>query len=286
MSEKNTIARTHFLKMHGCGNDFVILEARDRAPALSPGVIRGMADRRTGIGCDQLLVIEPSKKADAFMRIYNADGSDAAQCGNGIRCIAAIVMDEKNTGRVKIETVSGVLDCHRVPAGIAINMGKPSFAWRDVPLSEERDTLHLGLDMGALKDPCALSVGNPHVVYFVDDADAIDLARLGPRIETYFLFPDRVNVSAAQVLSDNEIRLRVWERGTGITRACGTAACATLAAAHKRGLTGRKAAINMDGGTLHVEWLEADDLILAGAIEKSFEGTADLPLSRKKENVA
>ena len=289
MSVKNTIITRidePFVKMHGCGNDFVILDARGRGFTLSPDIIKAMADRRTGIGCDQLLVIEPSKKADAFMRIYNADGTKAEQCGNGTRCIAALLMGEQNNERVKIETLAGVLDCHKVPAGVAINMGQPSLKWQDVPLSEERDTLHLGLNMGALRDPCALSVGNPHVVYFVDKADEIDLARLGPKIETYFLFPERVNVSVAQVLSDNEIRLRVWERGTGITRACGTAACATLVAAFERKLTGRKAVINMDGGKLHVEWQDNGDMILSGAIEKSFDGTLELPAAAIREDVA
>lgn len=286
MSSKLQKARRTFLKMHGIGNDFVVLDARAGGIALDREAVREITDRRFGIGCDQLLVIEPSKNADAFMRIYNADGSEAQQCGNGTRCIASLVMDEVKKDDVVIETRAGLLKCHKVPGGIAIDMGAPMFDWRDIPLVEERDTLHLGLTMGALKDPVALSVGNPHVVYFVDDAEAIKLETLGPKIENYFLFPERVNVSVAEVKGDNEIRLRVWERGTGITLACGTAACATLVAAARRRLASRKATILMDGGKLTVEWRDDNHMILAGAIETSFQGEVELPASSERENVA
>jgi len=195
-------------------------------------------------------------------------------------------MAEVGKEDVVIETTSGLLNCHKVPGGIAINMGEPIFEWRKIPLSEERDTLHLGLTMGALKDPVTLSVGNPHVVYFVEDADAINLETLGPKIENYFLFPERINVSVAEVRGENEIRLRVWERGTGITLACGTAACATLVAAAQRNLTSKKATILMDGGNLSVEWRDDNHIILSGAIETSFSGVVDVPAASKAENVA
>jgi len=272
--------------MHGLGNDFVVLDARSRALSLSRERVVALADRRTGIGCDQLLVMEPSSRADVFMRIFNHDGSEASACGNGTRCIAALVMAEKERRKVTVETRAGLLDCHASPLGVAIDLGKPSFAWREVPLSEERDTLHLGLKMGALSDPVALSVGNPHAVFFVENANAIDLARLGPKIENYFLFPDRVNVSAVQVLSNKNMRLRVWERGAGITRACGTAAVAALAAANRRGLTGKNAAVHMDGGRLQVEWRGDGHLVLAGPVETSFAGEVALLEPARKESAA
>lgn len=288
MNRNTHTARTRFLKMHGLGNDFIVLDARKKAFALDGPVIRKLADRRLGIGCDQLLVLEPSKAADVFMRIYNADGTEAGQCGNGTRCIADLMMAEKTADRVVIETTAGLLDCHKVPGGVAIDMGEPNFDWRKIPLSEERDTKHLGLKMGALSDPVALSVGNPHVVFFVEDAEKISLSTLGPKIETYFLFPERVNVSVAQVKSKNQIRLRVWERGTGITLACGTAACATLVAAATRSLTARKARILMDGGNLSAEWGKDNRMILSGPAEVAFEGEISLPLAAPKarEDVA
>lgn len=275
-----------FIKMHGLGNDFVVIDARAANPGLGKQQVIAIADRRTGVGCDQLLVLEPSKRADMFMRIYNHDGTEAGACGNGTRCIAALVMEEKGAKEAKIETVAGVIACREAANGVAIDMGAPSFDWRKVPLAEARDTLHLGLRMGALQDPCALSVGNPHAVFFVEDANAIELSRLGPKIETYFLFPERVNVSVAQILSETDIRLRVWERGTGITRACGTAAAATLAAAHKRGLTGEYANFHMDGGKLTVEWRGDGHLILTGPAEKSFSGEIRLPAKAAKESAA
>lgn len=288
MTKTTHTAPTPFLKMHGLGNDFIVLDARKKAFALDAPVIRKLADRRFGIGCDQLLVLEPSKTADVFMRIYNADGTEAGQCGNGTRCIADLAMAEKGSDRVVIETTAGLLDCHKVPGGVAIDMGEPTFEWQKIPLSEERDTLHLGLKMGALSDPVALSVGNPHVVFFVEDGDKINLSTLGPKIETYFLFPERVNVSVAEVKSKNQIRLRVWERGTGITLACGTAACATLVAAATRGLTSRKAQILMDGGKLSVEWGEDNRMILSGPAEVAFEGEVSLPVAtpEAREDVA
>jgi diaminopimelate epimerase len=284
--EPRGMTRLTFRKMHGLGNDFVVLDARAGAPAPDRARVVALADRRTGIGCDQLLVLEPSAKADVFMRIFNHDGSESSACGNGTRCIASLVMAEAGKNEVTIETRAGILDCHKAPLGIAIDLGVPSFDWREVPLSEERDTLHLGLKMGALDDPAALSVGNPHAVFFVDNAEVIELSRLGPKIETYFLFPDRANVSVVQVLSKKHLRLRVWERGTGITRACGTAAVAALAAASRRGLTGKAATVHMDGGKLQVEWRADKHLILSGPVETSFAGEVTWPTNARKESVA
>jgi diaminopimelate epimerase len=286
MNLDEKIITTAFLKMHGLGNDFIVLDARNNGFALDAKTIRQLSNRRTGIGCDQLLLLESSTKADVFMRIYNADGGEVGQCGNGTRCIAHLIMDEKSTDKITIETASGLLYCHKVPGGVAIDMGEPIFDWETIPLSEERDTKHLGLKMGALSDPVALSVGNPHVVFFVENAEDISLATLGPKIETYFLFPERVNVNVAEIKSPSEIRLRVWERGTGITQACGTGACATLVAAATRGLTDRKATILMDGGKLSVEWNAENRIILSGPAETAFKGKVKLPAPKAKENVA
>lgn len=286
MSNRTKTIQTPFIKMHGLGNDFIVLDSRDERLVLSEDIAAKLANRRTGVGCDQLLILEPSEDGDVFMRIFNADGTPAGQCGNGTRCIADLVMNEMGADKVTIETTSGLLYCHRVPGGVAIDMGEPIFDWQKIPLSEERDTKHLGLKMGALSDPVAVSIGNPHVVFFVDDAEGISLKTLGPKIETYFLFPDRVNVSVAEVKSDNEIRLRVWERGTGITLACGTAACATLVSAALRGLSSRKASILMDGGKLSVEWDDKNRIILSGPAETSFRGALPLPFEAREEDVA
>ena len=220
------MSKLPFIKMHGLGNDFVVLDARQRNIGLGGAHARAIADRRLGIGCDQLLVIEPSENgqgngaADVFMRIFNADGAEAGACGNGTRCVAQLVMAEKETAEARIETKAGVLTAVRAEdGGIAVDMGPAGLDWRDIPLAEERDTLNLRLAAGPLKDPVAVNVGNPHAVFFVDDAAAVPLHDLGPGLENDPLFPQRANIGAAQILDDGNIRLRVWERGAGLTRA-------------------------------------------------------------------
>ena len=265
-----------FTKMHGLGNDFVVLDARAAPLALSAAQVRAIADRHTGVGCDQLLVVEPPRNgaADAYLRIHNADGGEVAACGNGARCVAAMVMAEKGAERALIETAAGVLEAHAGAAGeIAVDMGPASLQWRDVPLARDADTLHLGIEAGPLIDPVALSVGNPHAVFFVDDAEAVPLETVGPEIEHHPLFPERTNVEAAQVLSPRRLRLRVWERGVGITRACGSGACAALVAAHARGLTERAADVDLDGGTLKIEWRDDGHVMMTGPAAVSFAGT-------------
>lgn len=267
-----------FLKMHGLGNDFVVLDARRRALALPPSAARRIADRRTGVGCDQVVVIAPPRNdlADAFVTFLNADGSEAGACGNGSRCVAALLMREKRTSHAVLETISGLLDAEEAGEGeIALDLGPARLDWRDIPLASASDTLHLGIEAGPLKDPAGVGLGNPHAVFFVADAEKIDLETYGPQIERHPLFPERTNVVIAQVISPTEIRLRVWERGAGVTRACGTGACAALVAANRRGLAGRKARIRLDGGTLTVEWLPDNHVLLTGPVATSFAGTVD-----------
>jgi diaminopimelate epimerase len=270
-----------FVKMHGLGNDFVVLDARRAPLALNAGQVRAIADRRTGVGCDQLIVIEPpaAALADAFMRIRNADGGEVAACGNASRCVASLLMAEKKTEHVIIETAAGLLDAEvRGDSLVSVDMGRVSFAWRDIPLSKPADTLHLDVSAGPLRDGVAVNVGNPHAVYFVADAAAVPLEAVGPIIENHTMFPERTNVEVAEVLGPERIRLRVWERGVGVTRACGSGACATLVAAARRGLTGRNAEVVLDGGRLSIEWLKDDHVLMTGPVATSFSGTLDAAL--------
>ncbi|MDP6787200.1 MAG: diaminopimelate epimerase [Rhodospirillales bacterium] len=267
-----------FMKMHGLGNDFVVVDARRQALDLSDDQVRAIADRRTGVGFDQMIVLEPAKseRADVFMRIRNADGGEVEACGNGARCVAITIMKEKGETHTVIESVAGLLDAKAVNGGlVAVDMGPANLEWQDIPLAREIDTLHLGITLGPLRDPVAVNVGNPHAVFFVDDAEAVPLETVGPEAEHHDLYPERTNVEAAQVLSRNEIRVRVWERGVGITQACGTGACATLVAACRRGLTERAAQVHLDGGTLGIEWQEDNHVLMTGPVATSFHGTLD-----------
>ncbi len=232
-----------FRKMNGLGNDFVVLDARARALALKPDAVRAIADRKEGIGCDQIIALEPSKQADIFMRIWNADGGEVGACGNAARCVAALVAAERGGNAVSIETVSGVLGATVNDDGsVTIDMGAPRFAWDEIPLAEPfHDTRGIELQIGPIDDPVlhtpsVVNVGNPHCLFFVDDVEAHDLARFGPMLEHHPLFPERANISLVQVLGDEAIKVRTWERGAGLTRACGTAACASAVAAARRGL--------------------------------------------------
>lgn len=270
-----------FLKMHGLGNDFVILDARAQALDLTPERARAVADRHTGVGCDQLIVIEPARNSvsDAWMTIYNPDGSQSGACGNATRCVAWLLMREKGTDKVVIETKAGLLDAEaRGDLKVAVDMGPARLDWREIPLAEAVDTLHMGIRVGSLSDPVGVSMGNPHAVFFVDDAQAVDLAALGPVLENHALFPERANIEVAQVLGEGRIRMRVWERGAGITQACGTGACATLVAAARRGLTGRRAEVVLDGGTLEIEWLKDDHVLMTGPVALAFSGRLDVSL--------
>jgi diaminopimelate epimerase len=277
LSRPDPAAAPEFVKMHGLGNDFVVLDGRKHPLALDGARAAAIADRRTGVGCDQLIVLEPARdrRADAFMRIRNADGGEVEACGNAARCIASLLMDETGRAHATLETVAGLLKADRRGADIAVDLGPVKLDWRDIPLARAMDTLHLDFARGALRDPAAVNVGNPHVVFFVDDAEAIDLASLGPGIERDLLFPARINVEIVQRLSPTLLRMRVWERGAGITRACGTGAAASLVAAHRRGLVGRKATIVLDGGPLEIEWREDGHAIMTGPVATSFAGRLD-----------
>lgn len=266
---------TPFLKMHGLGNDFVVIDGREHAVDLDEARTRAIADRRIGIGCDQLIVIEPAKNrlADAFMRIRNADGGEVEACGNATRCVAELLMKENGRDHVVIETMAGLLDAEAVGNGlISVDMGAARLDWREIPLARAMDTLHLDVALGPLKDGVGVNVGNPHAVFFVADAESIDLAALGPVLERHPLFPERANIEVASLVAPGKIRLRVWERGAGITRACGTGACASLVASARRKLTGRKAEIVLDGGSLEVEWLADNHIRMTGPVVTSFAG--------------
>jgi diaminopimelate epimerase len=262
--------------MHGAGNDFVVLDARQQGWPLSDAAVRQIADRHTGVGCDQVIVVEPARQpgADAFLTIRNADGSEAAACGNASRCIAWLLMDERRVDQVVLETRAGLLPASRAgERQVCVDMGPARLEWQDIPLAFSLATLHLPLRLGPLSDPVAVNMGNPHAVFFVDDALSIDLAVLGPRLEHDPLFPERCNIEVAQVIGRDRLRVRVWERGAGITRACGSGACATLVAAARRGLASRKGEIVLDGGTLAIVWRDDNHVTMTGPVALSFAGT-------------
>jgi diaminopimelate epimerase len=268
-----------FRKMHGLGNDFVVLDGRARAVTLSPTQARAIADRRRGVGCDQILILEaPRGSGDIFMAIRNADGGQVASCGNGARCVGALLMAETGKDKVMIETAAGPVIAARASAGISVDMGPARTGWRDIPLAAERDTLHLGIAEGPLQDAVAVSMGNPHAVFFVSLAEAVDLATLGPKLERHALFPERANIEVVQVLARDHLRMRVWERGAGITQACGTGACAAAVAAVRRGLGDRDATVTLDGGDLHISWRDDGHVIMTGPVAESFSGVIDAAL--------
>lgn len=269
-----------FRKMNGLGNDFVVLDARERRIALDAEDARRIGDRKSGVGCDQIIVIEPSQTADVFMRIFNADGSEVNACGNATRCIALLAAAESGRTEVSVETSAGLLTAKVDGAdSITIDMGKPRFAWNDIPLAEPfEDTTGIELQIGpidapVLHTPSVVNVGNPHAIFWVDDVNGHDLGRFGPLLENHPIFPERANISLAQVTSPSSLTLRTWERGAGLTKACGTAACAAAVAAARKGLTGRQVSVELPGGTLFIEWAKNDHILMRGPAELEFEGT-------------
>ena len=263
--------RTAFIKMHGLGNDFVVLDARAQAlPQLTQGFAAELADRRTGIGCDQVIVIEPSDVADFRMRIFNADGGEVAACGNATRAVGLL-----HGGPARIETLAGILAASPTENGIEVDMGVPRFGWDEIPLAYAMDTLTMPVGWEDLDAPTAVNVGNPHAIFFVANTSAIDLERLGPKIEHDPLFPERVNVNVATVEARDTIRLRVWERGVGETRACGTGACATAIGAMRRGLADRTVRVSLPGGDLTIAWSNDGRVTMTGPAIESFRGDFD-----------
>jgi diaminopimelate epimerase len=275
------MGKVPFFKMHGLGNDFVVLDFRRSAIPLGAAAARRLADRRTGIGCDQVILLEPPghPAAQVLMRIRNADGTEAEACGNATRCVAQLLHRETRDSPVRIETAAGLLEANALADGsFAVNMGPARTAWHEIPLARAMDTDRVEFTSGPLTQAVCTNIGNPHATFFVNDVDTIDLAALGPVLEHHPLFPERANIGVAEIVGRRSIRLRVWERGAGITRACGTGACAALVAAHRRGLTERQAAVELDGGTLDVAWREDGHVVMTGPAELSFEGAFEADL--------
>jgi diaminopimelate epimerase len=265
--------RVPFVKMHGCGNDFVVLDARRASWRLTPAQAVCIADRHRGIGCDQVIQIEPLEIPGAFMRIYNPDGSEAGACGNATRCVAHLLAAESGARSLTIRTIAGDLPASIDPGGdVTVDMGPPALGWREVPLARALDTLHLPLARGPVRDPAAANMGNPHATFFVEDVEGLDLGAIGPALEHDPLFPERANIGFARILSPDRIRLRVWERGAGLTLACGSGACATLVNAARRGLTGRRATIVADGGEMGIDWRDDGHVLMSGPVATAFNG--------------
>ncbi|WP_114226365.1 MULTISPECIES: diaminopimelate epimerase [Sphingomonas] len=258
-----------FHKMHGLGNDFVILDGREEPLTVTEPLARALADRRTGIGCDQLILLDRSAVADLRMRIFNHDGGEVQSCGNASRCVVAL------TGAATIETAGGVINGAADGDQVAVDLIIPKFAWDEIPITYPMDTAAVSMGWGPLEKPMAVNVGNPHLIFFVDDLDAIDLARLGPSIEHDPAFPERINVNVAQV-TGGAIRLRTWERGAGLTLACGTGACATAVAAIRSKRVTSPVTVTMPGGSLMVAWTPGQPVRMIGDATYVFKGEIDL----------
>lgn len=271
-----TLLMARFWKMHGCGNDFVVFDERPGALGLTARRAAAIAHRRTGVGCDQFIVIEPppaGSNADAFMRIRNPDGEEAGACGNATRCVVDLLTHETGRRTQVIRTVAGNLPSEALSDGrVRVDMGPAQLGWADIPLARAMDTLHLDLP----GDPAAASMGNPHATFFVEHVARVAVTELGPKLEYDPLFPERANIGFAEILAPDRIRLRVWERGAGLTLACGSGACAALVNAHRRGLTGRRALVVVDGGELEIEWRADGHVLMTGPVATSFIGEIDL----------
>lgn len=261
------MTQLEFLKMHGLGNDFVIVDNRTGALNLSGDDVRALSNRHTGIGCDQFILLEKAtdSTADIFMRIHNPDGSEAEACGNATRCVASLIMAETQTTQTIIQTRAGLLNCENLGDGLyRVDMGPARSDWQATKVSA-----------GPLSNGTVIDMGNPHIVFVVNDVETVDLSTFGPQIETHTAFPDRTNVEIVEILSPDRIRMRVWERGAGITLACGSGACAALVAVAHQNLAARKADVVLDGGTLTIEWLDNGNVLMTGSVATSFSGTLD-----------
>ena len=278
-----------FYKMHGLGNDFVVIDGREEKLSFEPSEIRHIAHRREGVGCDQVILLEPSSKADLFMRIFNANGDEVQMCGNALRCVGAMIMNQAEKNDCKIELVSGVFDIlHDGDYGIQVNMGKPSFDWEHIPLSSEMKTNPLDLEINGLSKPYALSIGNPHLVFWVEDVNEVNLEDLGEKLERHPNFPEGINIEIAQVLDPHTILMRVWERGVGLTEACGSGACAVAYASYKAKKINKDVIIYMPGGVLKIEINEKDEILMTGPAVLSYYGklilNPEMPESEETES--
>ena len=281
----SALANHAYAKMNGIGNEIVVVDLRDSSATVTAAEARAVASP-AGVPYDQLMVLQPPRLegTEAFIRIYNNDGSEAAACGNGMRCVARRLFEHSGQTAATFETRAGLLNCWRGPSDglYTVDMGPPKFGWKDIPLAEEfRDTRSIELQIGpidapVLHTPSVVSMGNPHAIFWVDDIEAFNLARIGPLLENHPIFPERANISLAHVTSRAHIALKVWERGTGLTRACGSAACAALVAAARKGLTGHNAMVSLPGGDLDIEWRESDGHVaMTGPVEFEFETRLD-----------
>ena len=282
-----------FVKMNGLGNDFVVVEARSVPFEPSAEEVRAIASRgEGGVGCDQLIALTASSEGDAFMRIWNADGGEVSACGNAARCVGWLLMQASGGDQASIVTHAGRLRAWAAgPRAVTVDMGAPGLGWRDIPLQEDMDTRGIELQVGPidaphLHTPGCVSMGNPHVIFFVADAAKAPVREVGPMIEHHFLFPEGVNVGFAEVQAPDRIRYRVWERGAGETKACGTGACAAVVAAHRRGLADRKATVVLDGGELRIDWREDEGgapghVLMSGPVAVEFTGVLPLPEGRR-----
>jgi len=283
----NDMTAHAFRKMNGLGNDFVMVDVRASGAVFSGSVIRAIANRETGIGCDQFILIEqPRNGGDCFMGIRNADGGEVEACGNAARCIVSLMLEETGKTEITVETLGALTTGWSAANGdICVDMGPPKLNWRDIPLAEEiRDTRGIELQIGPIDNPilhtpAVVNMGNPHAIFFVEDTSAYDLSKIGPLLENHPMFPERANISLAQVVDQNHIRLVVWERGVGLTQACGTAACATAVASARKQLTDRQVTVSLPGGDLVLEWRESDDhVLMTGPVTHEYDGTLDARL--------
>jgi diaminopimelate epimerase len=281
----SALANHRFVKMNGLGNEIVVVDMRGHPAAITPADARAIATPN-GAPYDQLMALYPPRTpgTDAFVRIFNNDGSESGACGNGTRCIADIVFKQTAKDALTFETAAGLVNCWKgtAPLTSTVDMGAPRFGWRDIPLAEEfRDTRAIELQIGPidapiLHSPSAVSMGNPHAIFWVDDVNAYDLGRFGPMLENHPIFPERANITLAAVKSREHIVIRTWERGAGLTKACGSAACAAAVAAARKRLTGRKVTVTLPGGDLAIEWRERDDhVLMTGPVAYEFEGRFD-----------
>jgi diaminopimelate epimerase len=269
-----------FVKMHGCGNDFVVFDERSGAFGLTATRAAAIANRRTGVGCDQFISIEPAppgSNADAFMRIRNPDGREAGACGNATRCVADLLARETGRRTQVIQTVAGNLNSEVLSdRRVQVDMGRARLDWSEIPLARPMDTLHLDLARGTVTDPAAASMGNPHATFFVREVERLNAAELGADLECDTLFPERANIGFAQILAPDRMRLRVWERGAGLTLACGSGACAAVVNAHRRGLADRRATVLVDGGELEIAWQGNGHVLMTGPVATAFIGEIDV----------